>query len=533
MMEEQLPSSWKLCKVRDLGDVVSGGTPSTKVLEYWGNDYPWLCPSDLTGFKNKYISHGAKSLSKIGLKHSSAKMMPAGSVHFSSRAPIGYVVISNVCISTNQGFKSLVPAKCLFNEFAYYYFKSIKQNAEAAATGTTFKELSGSAFGALPFPLPPLPEQRRIVAKIEELFSELDAGIENFKRAREQLGIYRQALLKQAFEGKLTEKWRQENPDKPEAADQLLARIRKERETRYQQQLDEWKAASAELEKSGKKDKKPAKPKKLKPVEPLTGSERAELPELPMSWGHIRLGEVIERIDAGKSFSCEERPPTHDEVGVAKVSAVTWWEYDEEESKTCRDTSKVNEDYLIRKGDFLLSRANTIELVGACVIAKRVTKRIMLSDKTLRINFVSIVPEFVLQYLRCRTGRLEIMKRSTGNQESMRNIGQDRIASIIFPLCSPPEQFEIIRMLSEQFEAIEQNEREIDAALERAEALRQSILKKAFSGKLVPQDPNDEPVSELLHRIREERAAAERKGKPKQRRSGKGRGNKSPTSMKH
>ncbi len=130
--------------------------------------------------------------------------MPAGSIHFSSRAPIGNTVISSRSMTTNQGFKSLVPADGVFNESIYYYFKSAKQLAESVATGTTFKEISGSAFSKMPVPLPPTAEQHRIVAKIEELFSELDQGVASLKTAREQLKVYRQSLLKNAFEGKLT-----------------------------------------------------------------------------------------------------------------------------------------------------------------------------------------------------------------------------------------------------------------------------------------------------------------------------------------
>ena len=129
-------------------------------------------------------------------------------------------------------------------------------------------------------PLPPLNEQHRIVAKIEALFSELDKGIESFKTAREQLKIYRQALLKHAFSGKLTEQWRAENQDKLETAEALLQRIQTEREQRYQQQLKDWEA-------TGKQGSKPKAPKTLPP---LTAEELAELPELPKGWAWVKIG---------------------------------------------------------------------------------------------------------------------------------------------------------------------------------------------------------------------------------------------------
>jgi len=524
-----LPKSWVQATISDLGKVVSGGTPSTKENSYWGGNISWISPSDLTGYSNKHIDKGAKSITLDGLKNSSATIMPAGSIHFSSRAPIGYTVISATDMTTNQGFKSLAPAQGIFNEYIYYYFKSAKQLAESKATGTTFKEISGTAFSKLPVPLPPTSEQHRIVTKIEELFSELDKGIEALKTARAQLKVYRQALLKHAFEGKLTAQWRAENPAKLETADALLKRIQQARAQRYQQQLAEWanqspsvpllqrgKPTSAAtssplssslahppLKKGGRGDLKPKAPK---PLPPLTKEELAELPELPEGWGWCKLGDFIESIDAGKSFKCDEREPRADEIGVAKVSAVTWGEYDESESKTCTDTSKENEAYLIRGGDFILSRANTIDLVGACVIARTVSKKIMLSDKTLRIRFDGFSQEYFLQYLGSRFGRKQIMQLSTGNQESMRNIGQERIRSITVPICSVAEADAVIETLAAKLSEVDQLELTLAISLQQAEALRQSILKKAFAGQLVPQDPHDKPASKLLARIKAERA---------------------------
>ena len=218
----KIPKSWRWCAIKDLGAVIAGGTPASKEPSYWGGSINWISPADLTGYRSKTISRGAKFLTEKGLKNSSAKVMPVGSVHFSSRAPIGYVAISSEPMSTNQGFKSLVPSEDVFNEYVYYYLKGSKQLAEKRASGTTFLELSGKAFGALPIPLPPLEDQKRIVAKIETLFSELDKGIESLKTAREQLKVYRQAVLKHAFEGKLTAQWREENADKLESPEQLL-----------------------------------------------------------------------------------------------------------------------------------------------------------------------------------------------------------------------------------------------------------------------------------------------------------------------
>lgn len=197
---------WVECKLEDIGLIYSGGTPKTNILEYWGNDISWISPSDLSKYENVYIERGAKSITKLGLEKSSAQLFPAGTVLFSSRAPIGYTVIAKNEMTTNQGFKSVQPLGGIDSKYVYYNLKFSKNKAESVATGTTFKEISKVQFSNLNFPLPPLPEQRAIVKKIEALFSSLDAGISDLKKAQEQLKIYRQAVLKKAFEGIETEK---------------------------------------------------------------------------------------------------------------------------------------------------------------------------------------------------------------------------------------------------------------------------------------------------------------------------------------
>jgi type I restriction enzyme S subunit len=170
----------------------------------------------------------------------------------------------------------LRPCKSVNKEFLYYVFQNNKfrRLISEVARGSSINNLKREHIVDFEILLPPLPEQQRIVAKIEELFSELDNGIENLKTAQAQLKVYRQALLKHAFEGKLTAKWREENKGKLETAAALLKRIQAEKEQRYRQQLAEWEAA-------GKQGSKPKAPKILPP---LAAEELAGLPELPEGW---------------------------------------------------------------------------------------------------------------------------------------------------------------------------------------------------------------------------------------------------------
>lgn len=360
------------------------------------------------------------------------------------------------------------------------------------------------------FCLPPfsLTYQRRIVAKIEELFSELDAGVESLKTARAQLGVYRQSLLKQAFEGKLTENWRAANPDKLESADQLLERIRKEREARYQQQLTDWKAATAQWEKAGKSGKKPAKPRKLKPMEPLSEAITGTLFDVPEYWFWGKVGLMTCGVEYGSSAKSKK-------VGscpVIRMGNIQRGELDWEDLVFSSDAEEI-ESYRLRKGDVLFNRTNSPEHVGKTAIF-RGNRTAIFAGYLIRVNHIpSIVEgEYLNFFLNSHTAKQygNTVKTDGVNQS---NINGEKLSNYPFPFCSLPEQREIVRILEEQFSAIEQNEREIDTALERAEALRQSILKKAFSGKLVPQDPSDEPASVLLERFCAEHSSAEQEDK--------------------
>ena len=190
---------YKKCTISEIGEIVSGATPKTSISANFGGEIPWLTPADLSGYKEKYISHGARNLTQQGYDSCSAQLMPAGTVLLSSRAPIGYVAIAKNEICTNQGFKSIVPKECVDSEFLYYQLKYLKNILQDLGSGTTFKELSTKKLGTVQVVVPPIEEQRCIVSKIEELFSKLDASVAELQTAKEKLRVYRQAVLKGAF----------------------------------------------------------------------------------------------------------------------------------------------------------------------------------------------------------------------------------------------------------------------------------------------------------------------------------------------
>ena len=146
---------WKVGTIADIGTVVGGGTPSKSKPEYYTeNGIPWITPKDLSVNKSKFISHGENDISELGLKNSSATMMPEGTVLFSSRAPIGYIAIAANDVSTNQGFKSVIPKAGIGTAFIYYFLKHNLPVIEGMASGSTFKEVSGGTMKNIPAVIP-------------------------------------------------------------------------------------------------------------------------------------------------------------------------------------------------------------------------------------------------------------------------------------------------------------------------------------------------------------------------------------------
>lgn len=390
-------------------------------------------------------------------------------------------------------------APALASPFLLHLLSSgrVVTHAHANSSGVNLPRVSAEKLGQLEFKLPPLPEQHRIVTKLDELFSELDAGVAALERAQAKLERYRASVLKAAVEGRLTERWREQNPP-TETGGELLARILVERRRRWEE------GQLAAFEAKGRKPPKDWKKKYKEPVAPDTDG----LPELPEGWCWATVDQLLTGIEAGRNFRCLERPPRDGEMGVVKVSAVSWGEFLEDESKTCTDPSKVDPRFLIRTGDLLISRANTIELVGACVIVDQLSRRLMLSDKILRLRPLRVPPRWLLNVLRSPWGRREIERLATGNQVSMRNISQDSIRSIRIPLAPSEEIDQACDTAHRVLDMAEAAAKLVVSQRHRATHLRQSILSAAFQGRLVPQDPSDEPASALLARIRAEREKA-------------------------
>ena len=220
------------------------------------------------------------------------------------------------------------------------------------------------------------------------------------------------------------------------------------------------------------------------------------------SWEEITWGSFIEKIEAGKNWNALGRPPKNGEFGVVKVSAVTWGEFLEDESKTCTEESQWNEEKRISVGDFLFSRANTIQLVGNCVIVKDVKRKLMLSDKILRFSFSERVYDFfALWYTRTSSYRKQIESVASGNQDGMRNISQNNMKTIIFPLPTLSEQHEIVRLIDDLLARERAAQQATEQALASIDLMKKSILARAFRGELGTNKASEASALELLKQV--------------------------------
>ncbi|MDE0338645.1 MAG: restriction endonuclease subunit S [Caldilineaceae bacterium] len=342
-----------------------------------------------------------------------------------------------------------------------------------------------------PFPLPPLPEQRRIVAEIEKQFTRLDAAEAALRRVEANLKRYRASVLKAACEGKLvaTEAELAEAEGRDyEHAEQLLKRILAERRARYVSQ-----------EKKRKKYKEPVPP------------DISNLPELPGGWVWAtigQIGEIGEQTVLTGPFgtNLKKEDFTSEGVPVVTIGCLTEAGLNLEKAAFVSN-EKANElnRYGLRLGDLLFSRMATVGRAGivgqeadGCLFNYHLMR--------LRLDRDTLLPQFYMAYVRGSSQVRHYVKEA--NHGATRD-GINTIQLLEMPVSVPPlcEQYRIVADVESRLSIIEQAETTVATSLKRVGRLRQSILRQAFCGQLVPQDPDDEPASVLLEHIREERAA--------------------------
>ena len=189
---------WQKTAIKQMGQVLSGGTPDTQIPEYWNGDVLWTTPTDITALRTRYISDTVRRITQKGVRSSSASLLPSGALLICTRATIGYLAIAEREITTNQGFKSLIPKPDFDSDFLYYLFSYRKHQFVRFACGSTFLELSKKDFEKQVFLVPPLKEQE----KIANILAKNDRGLFNLEETRARFIREKKALMQQLLTGK-------------------------------------------------------------------------------------------------------------------------------------------------------------------------------------------------------------------------------------------------------------------------------------------------------------------------------------------
>ncbi|MEZ2231571.1 restriction endonuclease subunit S [Microcoleus sp.] len=489
-----LPHAWAIEKLSNFVDIIMGQSPPSDTYNTNGEGLPFFQGKAEFGVIYPTVTKYCSEPNKIASQ---------GDVLLSIRAPVGPTNLAPLDCCIGRGLAALHPLDSISSKFILYLFRALEPQISKEGTGSTFKAINKQFIENLTIALPPLQEQIRIINKIEENFSDLDKGIEYLRTAKEQLKVYRQSVLKYAFEGKLTEQWREFHISKLETADQLLERIQQEGESRYQQQLNEWEEVFKVWEENGKEGKKPGKPQMPFNTSSLTEEELVNLPDLPESWCWIKLSVLSERIQIGPFGSLLHRSDyVSNQVPIVNPVHIRNQKIEPDWSLTVTK-EKVNElsNYIMYPGDIVMGRRGEM---GRCAVISHEESGFLCGSGSLFIRLLpSINPLFYCYLLGSQRLKNYLSDQSVGT--TMQNLNQEIIHNLPVPLCSPIEIQKIIEEVDRRTTLITEVENIIEENLLASEILKQSILKNAFSGQLIPQGSGDENAAVLLERIREAR----------------------------
>ena len=377
-----------------------------------------------------------------------------------------------------DGTKVVKPSRFLDEKFAYYACLSFRFPDRGYSRHYSFLRQSK-------FPVAPINEQHRIAAKIEALFSKLDNGIASFKAAQEKLTIYRQAVLKKAFEGKLTRGWREQQTNLQDTG-VLLKQIKTDLDDYYQQQLRDWQVAVKAWTAKGKEGKKPSKPKKNKVITELTKEDLSKLPELPNEWCWRKLGSICQKLQIGP-FGSQMHRHDYVEKGVPVVNP--------QHIKSqkifprvfiSKDKAESLPQYVLKENDIILGRRGEMGR-SACISRKE--NGWFCGSGSLFIRMGNMF-NGVLYSLILSERRVVQYLEAEGGGTTMTNLNSTILNELPIQLIPLEEQAQITKEIESRFSVCDHLQQEIERGLQKAEALRQSVLKKAFEGQFTHRRPS-------------------------------------------
>ncbi|MGJ5997759.1 restriction endonuclease subunit S [Pseudomonas aeruginosa] len=459
----ELPSGWSYFSLNDLGGLSGGKTPSKANPAFWSSpDVPWMSPKDM---KRNLLEDAEDRISQVAVAEASMALYPAGSVLMVTRSGILQhtfpVALAGTELTVNQDIKVLRPVEGIAPKFAFYLLKSHGGEILSACSkdGTTVQSIDSEKLEAFQFPLPPFSEQTRITQKLDELLAQVDTLKARIDGIPALLKRFRQSVLAAAVSGRLTEEWRAQNFGCVDEGGPI--------------------------------------------TEPASSS-------LPVGWSSKTASDICGFITKGTTPSKEKMTAGHGEVPYIKVYNLTFTgALNFSIDPTFVDSSTHSTDLkrsIVKPGDVLMNIVGPP--LGKVSIVPATYPEWNINQAIARFRAGD---EISAAYLALCLRTDEVLSHAISRAKA--TAGQFNLTLEIcreLPLPVPPaeEQTEIVRRVEQLFAFADQLEAKVASAKSRIDHLTQSILAKAFRGELVPQDPNDEPASVLLERIKAQRAAA-------------------------
>lgn len=449
----ELPNGWATATLGEVADVVAGQSPAGVDVNESGEGVPFFQGKaefgDLYPEIRKWTTNAARTAA-------------SGDVLLSVRAPVGPTNVAPVDCAIGRGLMAIRRHPSFADRYLLWVLRSSAEQLRSFATGSTFEAVTGPVVRQHVVAVAPSAEQERIVAAIEEAFSKLDAGEAGLRTVRQLLKRMRAAVLAAAVTGRLAS---QDPADTPAAS--LFADLR---------------------------------------VAQVSGRH-----ETPSTWAWAALGSLL-REPLRNGMSAVKADATKG-LPTFSITSVTTGDFSSANIKyTAGDWNRA-EDLWAEAGDVFVQRSNTPELVGTARLYRGAPRAAIFPDLLIRVRPIPEVRpawlELVMSSPRCRA---YIRSQAKGLAGSMPKISQPVLEKLAVPVPPEDEQDRIVAEVERHFSFIEACERAVDTGLARAAALRRSVLKAAFEGRLVPQDPSDEPASVLLERIRAERAVGDGSG---------------------